>query len=464
MSDNHCYLCRVQPPTFVCFCKEVRVCQACISAHLLDNPSVGHKPVPLNFEDLTQSFRSESKPTGDQPVTKEDGKQALRAKEKALLLREIDRLTAFQTGTLLNLQNVRLTLERQVASAMEEIACAITTQSANILSRLKQRLCDLEDIGSPSAEDQNSVLIPEEILQLALEARDIDLSAIIHNSLKVVLEMKDLVAAVQPQRLYKLFGGSNNVGVFDARTERHVKTLNASIKFYHNSCSCESPNNAIYITGGSQTGRSQNEVFLFTPETGEARQLQSMQIARRSHASVFARNQLYVFGGLLDEDRMSLCERYTPEVDKWESIAQMTERRAYLSCSEHKGKIYVGGGAQRSSCEVYDPDRDSFRLIVVEHIAIEDNCCMLSLLDSVLLFHGNFRGEVTRLDPTCDKFTREKDMCVGNSWSSCPPVVVDKTVYVLRSDSVFKYDTQTGDSAYVLRMAKIVKKRMTLDG
>lgn len=462
MSESLCYLCHSQPPTFVCFCTEVQVCQSCISSHLLDNPAIGHKPVPLNFQDLIQALRSERKEK--EPITDPLSRQRAREEKRSLLRKETERLSTFQTEVLLSLQTIRIRLERQVAATMEEIALCLTAQTEAISARLKQMTADEEESASPSARDFNSSDLTEELLRLTFELKEVELAPIIKSNLKVLVELRDLAAERhQSSLLYKVFGGSNSVGVFDAKTEKHVKTLSASIKFYHNSCSCESPDSRLYITGGSLTGRSRNEVYSYSPATNTAQELASMHIARRSHCSVFAGQYLYVFGGLLEEDRLSLCERYRPETDTWEDIAQMKERRAYLSCCEYKGNIYIGGGSERSSIERYDMHKDQFTLIPVQHIAVEDNCCMLALAESILIFHGSFRGEMTKYDPATERFTREAEMCVGNSWSSCAPVLVDRTVYMLRSDSVFKYALDSGESAYVLRMAKIVKKRMTFE-
>lgn len=462
MSESLCYLCHNQPPTFVCFCTEVQVCKSCISSHLLDNPSIGHKPVPLNFQDLIQALRSERK---EKDTTADpQSRQRAREEKRSLLRREIERLTSFQTEVLLSLQTIRMRLERQVAATMEEIALGLTTQTEAISARLKQMAADDEELASPSAQDFNSSDFAEELLRLTFEVKEVELAPVIKSSLKVLAELRDLSAERhQSSLLYKVFGGSNSVGVFDAKTEKHIKTLSASIKFYHNSCSCESDNSHLFITGGSLTGRSRNEVYSYSPANNTAQEVASMHIARRSHCSIFAGQYLYVFGGLLEEDRLSLCERYRPETDRWEDVAQMKERRAYLSCCEYKGNIYLGGGSDHSSIERYDLHKDQFTLIPVPHNAIEDNCCMLALPDTILLFHGSFRGEVTKYDPASERFTREAEMCVGNSWSSCPPVLVNRTVYMLRSDSVFKYALDSGESAYVLRMAKIVKKRMTFD-
>ena len=460
MSDSHCYLCRNQPPTFICFCTEVQVCQACISSHLLENPAIGHKPVPLNHHDLIQTLRLERKDVQSVPDTRHKAREA-----KCFLLRkEIDRLNTFHTDALLTLQTLRITLEHQISTTIEEIGLSVTSAKESIDKKLKEMLRDELEGASPAAEDWNSQEVMEELLEMVMEIREIDLKTIVKDRLKVNIRLRDVSGEkFRPTFLYKVFGGSNSVGVFDAKSERNVKTLAASIRFFHNSCTCETSDGEVIITGGSLTGRSRNEVYLLDPVENKVKELASMHIARRSHCSIFTGQHLYVFGGLLEEDRLSLCERYTLSSDTWEDIAPMRERRAYLSCCEYQGAIYIGGGSEHSSLERYDRKLNEFKLISVPSICIEENCCMLTVSDGILLFHGSFRGEATKYDPATQRFIRAGDMCVGNSWSNCSPVLLDRTVYLLRADSVFKYHLDTHESAYVLRMAKLVKKRLAID-
>lgn len=455
MSDSRCDLCGEQPPTFLCFCVEARVCRGCISAHLLASPSTLHKPVPLDSLDLIEMLRAETKPVVEKEEVIEEPSSS--APERLLLLGELERLDAFQTKALSELQTLRQALEQQVAVVIEELTQSVRSQTQGLQTLLQQRLSGLDS----SSVSEGS--LPEQLLTLSLAVSEVDVGSVVKGCFGLVMERKAVAQRPESTILYKIFGGSNSVGVFEAASETLEHTLNAPLRFFHNCCSCEGPTGDVYITGGSLTGRSRNDLMVFSPTTSQARELKAMQISRRSHASLFAGQILYVFGGLLDEERISLCERYLPETDTWQNIAQMQERRAYLAACEFKDKVYIGGGAERSSCEVYDPTHDNFVLVEAPHSAIQDNCCMMTLPDSILIFHGNFRGDVTRFTPVTGKFVREKEMCVGNSWSSCPPVCVRGTIYMLRSDSIFKYQVETGASEYVLRMAKVAKRRVRLD-
>lgn len=448
MSQAKCQICHNQQPAFLCFCREVQVCQSCISSHLLDDPAVGHKPVLLNLQNLTQALQA-AKEDKEGPVSPQSSKHS-RSEKCALLRREMERLTSFQSDVLLSLQALRMRLEHQVAIGIEEVCLRLTSQTEAILVRLRQAENE-EDRDILGGQNSNSSDFAE-VLSLTFEAKEIDLAAVIKSSVRAQAEL--IGRAAESRFLYKVFGGSNSIGVFDVSAEQQVNPLVASVQFFHNSCSCESPDHHIFITGGSLTGRSRNEVYRYSPAWNSVQQQASMQMARRSHCSLFIGKCMYVFGGLLEEDRLSLCERYHADTDCWEQIAHMKERRAYLSCCEYRRYVYIAGGCDRPSIEKYDIEKNSFTLIPMMHAAVQDSCSLLVRADLIWLFHGSFRGEVTTWDPATDRFAKKAEMCVGNSWSSCAPIVVDRTVYLLRADSVFKYDLDSGTSEYVLRMTR----------
>ena len=283
------------------------------------------------------------------------------------------------------------------------------------------------------------------------------MASLIRQSLVLSLQYSEL--KTEPPRLYKFFGGANCVTPFNISREICEKQSTVNQKFLHNSCWCLTPAGEVIITGGSLTGHSRNNALSYSPLTGAVQDLEPMNIARRSHASVCHQEHCYVFGGILEEEKISLCERYDSVTKLWSSLPQMKERRGYLGACVFRNLVVVCGGAENSSCEVFDPAEMQFRLISIPQIDLSDVASLITIDDSILVFHGNFNGEVSRLYPLTSQATKEAAFCYGNSWSSCAPVQSGDNVYVLRSDSVFRYSLSTRTSAYVLRIAKAVKRR-----
>lgn len=460
MGDNVCFHCQAPDPTFLCLCQEVTICRNCISQHLLSDPSPLHKPLPLDRNELIQTVRQEiTQRTSPLSTASQDHLKTL----TSLIKRELSRIQAFRTASEVKLQQTKSMWESQIAKAVAEGKEIVRKLTEKAIMELYQILAEISTNGEAMervwgqgrSED-------EEIVDLGMDIRSVDLVGAVKGAIGVVVSIRTEMTPAPA--LYKFFGGVNQVGVFEAKSEEYGRALQANGKFFHNSCSCLSPNGLIYVTGGSLTGRSRAEVFAFNPKTVTVVPLLPMLMARRSHASICMGTKCYVFGGLIeDDDRSSLCELYEVETGCWKSIERMNERRAYLGCCEYRSQLYIGGGAPSPSLEVYTPIQDSFTLLSLPEGSLEDNCCMLPLADTILLFHGNYQGVLSRLWPETGKITKEREICYGNSWSSCAPVMVNGTVYMLRSESVFKYALESGESAYVLRMGKTVQRRLQFD-
>ena len=426
---------------------------------MLSDPSPLHKPLPLDRRELIQAVREEiSQRTSLLPSAPQDHLKTL----TSLIKRELSRIQAFRTASEVKLQQTKSMWESQIAKAVAEGREVVRRQTEKAVIELYQLLAEISTNGEVMekvwGEGRSE---DEEMVDMALEIRSVDFAGTVKGAITVVVGVKTEMAPAPV--LYKFFGGINQVGVFEAKSEEYSRTLQASGKFFHNSCSCISPNGLVYITGGSLTGRSRSEAFSFNPRTVAVVPLQPMLMERRSHASICMGTVCYVFGGLIEDDRSSLCEMYEVETGSWKSISRMNERRAYLGCCEYRSQVYIGGGSLSSSCEVYNPIQDSSTLLTLPEGSLEDNCSLLPLADTILVFHGNYQGLLSRLKPETGKLVKERELCYGNSWSSCAPVVVNGAVYMLRSESVFKYTLQTGESTYVLRMGKTAQRRLQFD-
>ena len=464
MTESQCSLCSDNDPAFVCFCQEVLVCRNCISQHLLTDPSPTHKPIPLTRPELIQAQKDEAR-AQSRPHPQTSLSEERRRGIKTLLARELERLRSFEVSAEEKLLKLQVQWEDQLKRTISDLLSVVKSKAQTLRDELRQAL----DFFNQSEERASEPLLDllqrvgedYELLTLSIDSKPIDLVTLIRSAVAVVIDTKEEVAG--NPIIYKFFGGSNQVGVFDAKSEAFTRCITANMKFFHNSCSCLATNGLIYVTGGSLTGRSRSDVISFDPVSGHSKELQPMQIARRSHASLCINSELYVFGGIMDEETTSLCEKYQYEKDIWSNIARLNERRAYLGCCEFRGRIYVAGGCEKSSCEVLDLAESYFQLLSLGHVQTEGGCSLLPHGDCLLLFYGNFRGEVCRYFPTTSQLTKDKDMCAGNSWSSCAPVIFSGNVYMLRADSIFKYSLETSASVYLLRMGKTLKRRFEID-
>lgn len=445
--EHLCAACSSAQPEFICFCAEMRLCSACLALHLLAQPTLSHKPLPLASRNLIQSFRQQL----EAAKVDQDGQ----TRKRSIIEREMKRLSSFESEALTELQRLKVRAEAEVARTVAEAAHRLHEEISKVREALVRALGDLsEQSPGPAASALDlrleSMNTEEDLLELFCDLKPLDLGAYLRQTIGIRCSMLD--PRPEPLRLYKFFGGSNSVVIFDVEKERYERLGVGSEKFLHNASWCLTASGQVMLTGGSFTGHSRCNAVLYTPWTNEVEDLEPMAMARRCHASVFYEGGCFVFGGVLDEERLSLCERYDWEQHEWRTQGQMKERRAYLGCAVFQDLILLCGGCENSSYEVMNPSTREFTLVPLPQAGIQDVASAVTVGESVLIFHGNFNGEVSCLYPRSSQVTKKARLCYGNSWSSCSPVVLQDWVYMLRSDSIFKYSLNSHTSAYVLRM------------
>ena len=95
--------------------------------------------------------------------------------------------------------------------------------------------------------------------------------------------------------------------------------------------------------------------------------LSSHEGCRLESCVVAAGNHLYVCGGKSGssyryDDYVTKAERFDTVVNKWETIADMKEKRECAFGTTTSGKIFVAGGRQRS-CEMYNVSTNEWQVI-----------------------------------------------------------------------------------------------------
>jgi len=132
---------------------------------------------------------------------------------------------------------------------------------------------------------------------------------------------------------------------------------------------------AVVKVGGfsSGTGITNDISFYHAGDGGAWRQLTSIPHVECCNFGVAVlHNELYVVGGCFNQELQENVHpfgfKYSPQADKWKSIAAMGRERCRFSLTECSGRLYAVGGAgdvQSSqddpSVEVYDPSTDRWK-------------------------------------------------------------------------------------------------------
>ena len=106
--------------------------------------------------------------------------------------------------------------------------------------------------------------------------------------------------------------------------------------FYKSMRATTLPGGDVLLSGGvdPMTQAVTNKVKLFKRSTLGINMRAPMQFGRMSHAAIELNGWFYAFGGNDKSNKLTQCERFDYDADKWESIAS-------ISCGRFGSTIYI---------------------------------------------------------------------------------------------------------------------------
>lgn len=361
--------------------------------------------------------------------------------------RELLRLEEFQTHALEQLKQVKELWLAEVTRAIAEIEGLIREKCSALAEDIIKGTGDVEELApSPGLER----------LDLNIDLKPLDINSLLKQFVNLTLEYAQPPAI--NSYLYKFFGSQNSIARFDVRCEDVSDTFHSTERFLHNAAWLVTATGDVYITGGSLMGKSKEDALVFRPDSNTTSSLKGMQSPRRSHAMVQWTSRIYVFGGVCEEKKLAHSEYYEEGTEVWSRCSDLICPRAYHGAAVHRNYVYIAGGAEAAGLERLLPSSGAMELLSLDTPLVE-SCSILSLDDSLLLLHGNYQGQVLQIHPETGSVLRISHMCHGNSWSNCSPIRHNDYVYMVRSDSVFRLDVATLQSAYVTRLGRAAKRR-----
>ena len=361
---------------------------------------------------------------------------------------ELFRLQSFESSALSQLRQLHSFWQGEINRAVAEIATIISAKCQSMANDI------LSDSFAPFPDSE---LGKTQRLDLNFDLKEVDINTLIKQFVNLTVEYAPQ-NEVKNRYLYKFFGGQSLVTRFNICTQEVEDTHHCSEVFLHNSAWLVTGNGEVYVTGGSLMGRSKRDVMRVCVETWTVRGVEGMGNERRSHAMAEGKEGIYVFGGVDGDRKLRESECYSEEKQTWRPICGLVYPRAYLGCTVYHDHIYLAGGADESGLEIYSPVTGTMRVLELT-AAVTEACSVIATESGILVLHGNYQGEVLKVEVETGQVLRLCDMCHGNSWSNCPPLCLSSTLYTLRSDTIFQLDTLTLQSAYVSRLSRTLKKR-----
>lgn len=178
----------------------------------------------------------------------------------------------------------------------------------------------------------------------------------------------------------------------------------------------------IYVVGG-YTGDwiPSNKLFIYDPALNSWTEGNSMPTPRGSPNANFVNGTLYVIGGDLDDNAISVVEKYDVASGEWTgSLAPMPTSRHHAGSAVVDGNIYVIGGRITGEMinvdliEKYDPILDKWTVDLEPMPSKRSGIVATSLNGFIYVLGGEqIQGtieDVERYDPINDRWAKELPM------------------------------------------------------
>jgi hypothetical protein len=124
-----------------------------------------------------------------------------------------------------------------------------------------------------------------------------------------------------------------------------------SYRFKYRSCLSEVPGGNLLITGGGRPA-VREVVRIDTRREFAVAHCPPMLTPRREHAAVYHSLHLYILGGVDDSRRLSECERYVCEENRWEALPPLPRACSSTSGVVLESSLYALGGYVGSAIDL----------------------------------------------------------------------------------------------------------------
>lgn len=161
---------------------------------------------------------------------------------------------------------------------------------------------------------------------------------------------------------------------------------------------------SILITGGlnSTFTNVSGNVSLYNPESETCSEKSPLLYNRYTHALAHYGNYVYALGGRSINGVLESCERYSINLNKWEKIAMLNQRRCTMPAIVYEDMyIYVFGGYEGTgridSIEQYDIANDVWNMMKIKFpLSVEAETATLISKNEVLILGGHDNSAGTK--------------------------------------------------------------------
>lgn len=395
----------------------ISLCSGCAVSHSNSKSTGWHSIEPLAAEMFMEGL--------------DDREDYFRRKEVVNNLtkqieQELRKLSQFKEQVIHTQHQIRETLELVIAQNLNSISQAEECLNA-ILQELD--LCRyfknlkknnvVHDLVKKSAEFENP--------QVNIVTTHINTDKVINelsSIIQVDFSVENSVTQVKLNKseLYYFKPHVNEI-TFISYTSDAVSTETQSLSrsFYEMSGWCKVDDDHLIITGGKQNTIISREAYLIHLKDLTVVQLKPMNKHRYLHGIISTSSHLYIFGGM-HKSSLKDCEVLNLSTYTWEVLPAMHAPRHGFTATLYASAIFLAGGRENDSIELFYPDTLKFVQVPVRLPRCRNCSTSVCVDDGVLIFTGDNLYMYNREGNLLDLGSIDY-----NVWWSNSPVVVDNT-------------------------------------
>jgi hypothetical protein len=373
----------------------------------------------------------------------QEQQEGLRRKTFALerINKEIEAISAFESHTIDLIESKISSLVASLLQTRKGLAARIREHCLRLKTQLEGIKLSLnQSAGAESLEvlkEYPALETPDKpFLRLNAEYREINIEKITLDSFNFDI---DWMTASKENDLLKVIdceaGLMLTVDCVGLRTVRR-DTIPGFQPAYQPSI-CLLPRGEFLVTGGGIKNQGSLvgalETATVITESLEMIILPVMNNQRMGHASIYHSGNAYIMGGW---PVSYLCERFSFTDRNWERISNMKQGRSYPGICELEGKIYVAGGHEVDSIEMYLPSQDTFMPLGIR-LPATGRCGLVTVSECILAFHGDNISQIHPLKSVC---TRERGVnWRADIWLQHPILQAKDSLLIFVSSRIWRY-------------------------
>jgi hypothetical protein len=231
---------------------------------------------------------------------------------------------------------------------------------------------------------------------------------------------------------------TNKIISLNVETETVVTTeADFPDNFYEGAAWCETPTQELLYTGGF-ADEPLSRAWLISPSKRSFMEVAPMLTARHCHQLCAVNDMIFALGGAGPEP-LEDCEYFSLRTCAWKKAGSLNFPRVKPAACVHNGRIYVAGGLDQDSIEVYDVVEETFTLLFVL-LPSTGMAAMTTSKDSLIIVQGSTVSELGLSTLSV------KELCswkLAPYWSPMRIQYQDGLVYMSLDDEFIRFNIRT---------------------